>query len=173
MKIDKAGVEVEIRISSVPTAHGEKMVMRIMDPDILLQDIENLGFTGQDLERYYAMIYRPHGMVLVCGPTGSGKSTTLYSTLRRLSTPEVNTTTIEDPIEMVHEEFNQIAVNPNVGITFASIIRNILRQDPDIIMVGELRDLDAAENAVQAALTGHLVLSTCIPTTRRRPLSGS
>ncbi len=160
VKIDKSGVEVEIRISSVPTAHGEKMVMRIMDPDILLQDIENLGFTGQDLERYYSMIYRPHGMVLVCGPTGSGKSTTLYSTLRRLSTPEVNTTTIEDPIEMVHEEFNQIAVNPNVGITFASIIRNILRQDPDIIMIGELRDLDTAENAVQAALTGHLVLST-------------
>jgi len=106
------------------------------------------------------MIHRPHGMVLVCGPTGSGKSTTLYSTLRRLSTAEVNTTTIEDPIEMVHEEFNQIAVNPQVGITFASIIRNILRQDPDIIMVGEMRDLDTAENAVQAALTGHLVLST-------------
>ena len=160
VKIDRDGVEVEIRISTVPTAHGEKMVMRIMDPDILLQDIENLGFTAHDLERYYAMIHRPHGMVLVCGPTGSGKSTTLYSTLRRLSTAEVNTTTIEDPIEMVHEEFNQIAVNPQVGITFASIIRNILRQDPDIIMVGELRDLDTAENAIQAALTGHLVLST-------------
>ena len=160
VKIDRGGVEVEIRISTVPTAHGEKMVMRIMDPDILLQDIENLGFTAHDLERYHAMIHRPHGMVLVCGPTGSGKSTTLYSTLRRLSTAEVNTTTIEDPIEMVHEEFNQIAVNPQVGITFASIIRNILRQDPDTIMVGEMRDLDTAENAVQAALTGHLVLST-------------
>ena len=160
VKIDRGGVEVEIRISSVPTAHGEKLVMRIMDPDILLQDIENLGFTEEDLQRYYAMIHRPHGMVLVCGPTGSGKSTTLYSTLRRLSTPEVNTTTVEDPIEMVHEEFNQIAVNPQVGITFSSIIRNILRQDPDIIMIGELRDLDTAENAVQAALTGHLVMST-------------
>jgi general secretion pathway protein E len=106
------------------------------------------------------MIQRPHGMVLVCGPTGSGKSTTLYSTLRRLSTPQINITTIEDPIEMVHEEFNQIAVQPAVGVTFSTIIRNILRQDPDIIMVGELRDLDTAQNAIQAALTGHLVLST-------------
>jgi general secretion pathway protein E len=106
------------------------------------------------------MVNRPNGLVLVCGPTGSGKSTTLYSTLRRLSTPEINTTTIEDPIEMVHEEFNQIAVQPALNITFATIMRNILRQDPDIIMVGELRDLETAQNAVQAALTGHLVLST-------------
>ncbi len=160
IKTDKGDVEVEIRISTVPVAFGEKVVMRIMDPDILFQDLEELGFSEQDLERYYKMVNRPHGMVLVCGPTGSGKSTTLYSTLRHLSTSEVNVTTIEDPIEMVHENFNQIAVQPAVDITFASILRNILRQDPDIIMVGELRDIETAQNAVQAALTGHLVLST-------------
>ncbi|RJP36006.1 MAG: type II/IV secretion system protein [Desulfobacteraceae bacterium] len=160
IKTNKGEVEVEIRISSVPVAFGEKMVMRIMDPQVLFQELEGLGFTGEDFERYNKMIQRPHGMVLVCGPTGSGKSTTLYSTLRRISTPQVNITTIEEPIEMVHPEFNQIAVQPGVGITFASIIRNILRQDPDIIMVGEMRDLETAQNAVQAALTGHLVLST-------------
>ena len=160
IKTNKGDVEVEIRISMVPVAFGEKVVMRIMDPDILFQDLAQLGFTPHDLERYNGMINRPNGMVLVCGPTGSGKTTTLYSTLRQLSTPEINTTTIEDPIEMVHEEFNQIAVQPAVGITFSTIIRNILRQDPDIIMVGELRDLETAQNAVQAALTGHLVLST-------------
>jgi general secretion pathway protein E len=160
IKTNKGEVEVEIRISSVPVAFGEKMVMRIMDPQVLFQELEGLGFTGEDFDRYNKMIQRPHGMVLVCGPTGSGKSTTLYSTLRRISTPQVNITTIEEPIEMVHPEFNQIAVQPGVGITFASIIRNILRQDPDIIMVGEMRDLETAQNAVQAALTGHLVLST-------------
>ena len=160
IKTNKGNMEVEIRISSVPVAFGEKLVMRIMDPDILFQAIEDLGFTPHDLSRYLDMISRPHGMVLVCGPTGSGKSTTLYSSLRRLSTPEINITTVEEPIEMVHEEFNQIAVQPAVNITFANIIRNILRQDPDIIMIGELRDMDTAKNAVQAALTGHLVLST-------------
>ncbi|MCU0597935.1 MAG: GspE/PulE family protein [Desulfobacterales bacterium] len=160
IKTDKGDAEVEIRVSTVPVAFGEKVVMRIMDPQILFQDLEDLGFTKLDFERYNRMIQRPHGMVLVCGPTGSGKSTTLYSTLRRLSTPQINITTIEDPIEMVHEEFNQIAVQPAVGVTFSTIIRNILRQDPDIIMVGELRDLDTAQNAIQAALTGHLVLST-------------
>ncbi len=160
IKIAKGDVEVEIRVSTVPVAFGEKVVMRIMDPDILFQGLDQLGFTSHDLKRYNDMVNRPNGLVLVCGPTGSGKSTTLYSTLRRLSTPEINTTTIEDPIEMVHEEFNQIAVQPAVDITFATIMRNILRQDPDIIMVGELRDLETAQNAVQAALTGHLVLST-------------
>jgi general secretion pathway protein E len=160
IKTAKGSVEVEIRISTIPVAFGEKVVMRVMDPDILFQDLDQLGFTPEDIKRYNDMINRPNGLVLVCGPTGSGKSTTLYSTLRRLSTPEINTTTIEDPIEMVHEEFNQIAVNPAVNITFATIMRNILRQDPDIIMVGELRDLETAQNAVQAALTGHLVLST-------------
>jgi general secretion pathway protein E len=160
IKIDKEGVEVEIRVSTIPVAFGEKVVMRVMDPNILFQDLEKLGFTSTDLIRYNKFINMPHGIVLVCGPTGSGKSTTLYSTLRDLYTPEINITTVEDPIEMVHENFNQIAVQPIIGITFATILRNILRQDPDIIMVGEMRDLETAENAVQAALTGHLVLST-------------
>jgi len=160
IKTDKEGVEVEIRLSTIPVAFGEKVVMRIMDPDILFQDLEKLGFTSTDLIRYNKFINMPHGIVLVCGPTGSGKSTTLYSTLRDLYTPEKNITTIEDPIEMVHENFNQIAVQPVIGVTFATILRNILRQDPDIIMIGEMRDLETAENAVQGALTGHLVLST-------------
>ncbi|MBW1735909.1 MAG: type II/IV secretion system protein, partial [Deltaproteobacteria bacterium] len=154
------GVEAEIRVSTVPTAFGEKTVMRILDPDILLQEVDKLGMTSMDLVRYQQFINLPHGLVLVCGPTGSGKSTTLYSTLRYLSSEEKNITTVEDPIEMVHEDFNQIGVQPSVDVTFASILRNILRQDPDIIMVGEMRDLDTAENAIQAALTGHLVLST-------------
>jgi general secretion pathway protein E len=160
IKTDKGGVEVEIRVSTVPVAFGEKVVLRIMDPDILFQNLENLGFTPNDLKRFQKFISLPHGIVLVCGPTGSGKSTTLYSTLRQLYSPEINITTVEDPIEMVHEQFNQIAVQPQVGIGFGSILRNILRQDPDIIMIGEMRDLETAENAVQAALTGHLVLST-------------
>ena len=160
IKTAKKDVEVEIRLSTVPVAFGEKVVMRVMDPDILFQDLETLGFSSVDMKKYNQIISNPHGLVLVCGPTGSGKSTTLYSTLRKISTAKVNVTTIEDPIEMVHEDFNQIAVRPQVGITFGSIMRNILRQDPDIIMVGELRDLETAENAIQAALTGHLVLST-------------
>lgn len=160
IKTEKEGVEVEIRVSMIPTAFGEKVVMRIMDPDILFQDLDELGFTPTDLIRYNQFVSMPNGIVLVCGPTGSGKSTTLYSTLRSICTPEINITTIEDPIEMVHEDFNQISVNPIVGVTFGSILRNILRQDPDVIMVGEMRDLETAENAIQAALTGHLVLST-------------
>ena len=160
IKTDKGGVEVEIRISTVPVAFGEKVVMRVMDPDILFQDLSENGFTATDLIRYKQFIQMPHGIVLVCGPTGSGKSTTLYSTLRRLSTPENNVVTVEDPIEMIHEDFNQIGVNPGIGVTFANILRTILRQDPDIIMIGEMRDLETARNAVQAALTGHLVLST-------------
>ena len=160
IKTDKAGMEVEIRVSTIPVAFGEKLVMRIMDPDVLFQDLKRLGFSARDMALYRKFIEMPHGIILVCGPTGSGKSTTLYSTLRLLSTPEVNVTTIEDPIEMIHEEFNQIGVQPAVGVTFSSILRNILRQDPDIIMIGEMRDLETAQNAVQAALTGHLVLST-------------
>ena len=160
IKMEKEGVESEIRVSSIPVAFGEKLVMRIMDPDILFQELQNLGFTPMDLLRYQQFVNLPHGIILVCGPTGSGKSTTLYSTLRYLSTPDINITTVEDPIEMVYEDFNQIAVQPLIGITFASILRNILRQDPDIIMIGEMRDLETAENAIQAALTGHLVLST-------------
>jgi general secretion pathway protein E len=160
IKMEKGGVEAELRVSCVPVAFGEKLVMRIMDPDILFQALENLGFTSMDLIRYQQFINMPHGIVLVCGPTGSGKSTTLYSTLRELSSPDINITTVEDPIEMIHEDFNQIGVQPQIGITFASILRNILRQDPDIIMIGEMRDVETAENAIQASLTGHLVLST-------------
>jgi len=160
IKTDKGESEAEIRVSTIPVAFGEKVVMRIMDPDILFQDHERLGFTPGDLMRYHQFINMPNGIVLVCGPTGSGKSTTLYSTLRYLSTPEINITTVEDPVEMVHEDFNQIAVQPVLGITFGSILRNILRQDPDIIMIGEMRDIETAENAIQAALTGHLVLTT-------------
>lgn len=160
IKTARKEVEAEIRVSTVPVAFGEKIVMRIMDPDILFQDLEGLGFTAADLERFRRFIGMPYGIVLVCGPTGSGKSTTLYSAMRHLSSPEINITTVEDPIEMVHEDFNQIAVQPVVGITFSNILRNILRQDPDIIMIGEMRDLETAHNAVQAALTGHLVLST-------------
>ena len=160
IKTDKEGIEVEIRVSVIPTAFGEKVVMRIMDPDILFQDLDQLGFTPTDLIRYNQFVRVPNGIVMVCGPTGSGKSTTLYSTLRSLYTPEINITTIEDPIEMIHEDFNQISVNPVLGVSFGSILRNILRQDPDIIMVGEMRDMETAENAIQAALTGHLVLTT-------------
>ncbi|MEE4113369.1 MAG: ATPase, T2SS/T4P/T4SS family, partial [Desulfobacteraceae bacterium] len=158
IKIDRGGREVEIRVSTVPVAFGEKVVMRIMDPDVLFQDLDGLGFTAEDQERYRKFIQMPHGIVLVTGPTGSGKSTTLYSTLRHIATPEKNVVTVEDPIEMIHEDFNQIGVQPAVEVTFSTILRNILRQDPDIIMIGEMRDLETAQNAVQAALTGHLVL---------------
>lgn len=160
IKTDKGDVEVEIRVSTVPVAFGEKMVMRIMDPDILFRDLAQLGFSPLDLERYQNVISMPHGILLVCGPTGSGKSTTLYSTLKRIDSPGINITTVEEPIEMVHESFNQIAVQTQIGVTFGSVLRNILRQDPDVIMIGEMRDLETAENATQAALTGHLVLST-------------
>jgi general secretion pathway protein E len=160
IKTDKGDVEVEIRVSSVPVAFGEKVVMRIMDPDILFRDLPQLGFSAVDLDRYQNIITMPHGILLVCGPTGSGKSTTLYSTLNKINTPGINITTVEEPIEMVHESFNQIAVQTQIGVTFGAVLRNILRQDPDVIMIGEMRDLETAENAIQAALTGHLVLST-------------
>jgi len=152
--------EVELRVSTMPTAFGEKAVLRIFDPEILLKGIDELGFSTHDLPKFYDFISKPTGIILVTGPTGSGKTTTLYSVLKYLSKPDVNIVTIEDPIEMVHEDFNQVAVKPQIDITFASALRTVLRQDPDIIMVGEIRDAEAADNAVQAALTGHLVLST-------------
>lgn len=152
--------DMELRVSTVPVAFGEKVVIRIFDPDILLQDLDQMGFYPREMTLYNSFIRRPNGIILVTGPTGSGKTTTLYSTLRTLSSPEVNIVTVEDPIEMVMEEFNQIGVQQTIGVTFDTILRNILRQDPDIIMIGEIRDRETAENAVQAALTGHLVLST-------------
>jgi general secretion pathway protein E len=152
--------EVELRLSTLPTAFGEKLVMRIFDPDVLLRSFEELGLGGDDYKRWKGMISRPNGIVLVTGPTGSGKTTTLYSTLKQLATPEVNVCTIEDPIEMVEPAFNQMQVQHNIELTFASGVRALLRQDPDIIMIGEIRDLETAEMAIQAALTGHLVIST-------------
>ena len=152
--------EIELRVSTVPTAFGEKAVIRVFDPEVLMQEVGSLGMFATEQEQYEGFVGRTNGLVLVTGPTGSGKTTTLYSTLSYLHTPQVNITTIEDPIEMVREEFNQIAVHPRIGLTFASALRNILRQDPDIIMVGEIRDKETADNAIQAALTGHLVLST-------------
>ncbi|WP_111642661.1 GspE/PulE family protein [Marinimicrobium alkaliphilum] len=152
--------EIELRLSTLPTAFGEKMVMRIFDPDVLLRSFHDLGLVGDDYERWHTMLSRPNGIVLVTGPTGSGKTTTLYSSLRQLATEEVNVSTIEDPIEMVEEAFNQTQVHHKIGLDFAAGIRTLMRQDPDIIMVGEIRDLETAQMAVQAALTGHLVLST-------------
>jgi general secretion pathway protein E len=154
------GKPVEIRCSSVPVAFGEKAVLRILDPSILMQDMSHLGFTDIDADRYSELISHPHGLVLVTGPTGSGKTTTLYSSLTTLATSEKNITTIEEPIEFITDEFNQIGVQPSVGVTFITALRHILRQDPDIIMVGEIRDEETAKSAIRCALTGHLVLST-------------
>ncbi len=160
IKREQGGREIELRVSTMPTAFGEKAVLRIFDPDILLKGIDELGLSSHDLPKFYDFIGRPTGIILVTGPTGSGKTTTLYSVLKYLSRPEVNIVTIEDPIEMVFEDFNQVAVRPQIDVTFAAALRTVLRQDPDIIMVGEIRDVETAEHAVQAALTGHLVLST-------------
>ncbi len=152
--------DVELRISTLPTAFGEKVVIRIFDPDILFQELRDLGFYKREYDLFSSYIKKTYGIILVTGPTGSGKTTTLYSALKELSSPEINIVTIEDPIEMVMEEFNQVGVQPQIGVDFASSLRTILRQDPDIIMVGEIRDAETANNAVQSALTGHLVLST-------------
>ena len=154
------GNEVELRVSTLPTAFGEKMVLRIFDPDVLLRSFQQLGLENEDYRRWQHMIGQPNGIVLVTGPTGSGKTTTLYSSLKQLATTEVNVCTIEDPIEMVEESFNQMQVQHNIDLDFSSGVRALLRQDPDIIMIGEIRDLETAEMAIQAALTGHLVLST-------------
>ena len=157
---NQRGDEVEMRLSTLPTAFGEKMVMRIFDPDTAVKDLDALGFSPHDAQRWEGLIRRPHGVILVTGPTGSGKTTTLYSTLKRVATEEVNVSTVEDPIEMIEPSFNQTQVQPQLDFSFAEGVRALLRQDPDIIMVGEIRDLETAEMAVQAALTGHLVFST-------------
>jgi general secretion pathway protein E len=154
------GNEVELRLSTMPTAFGEKLVMRIFNPDVIVRDFAELGFSDDDRARWTRMTSQPHGIVLVTGPTGSGKTTTLYSTLKQLATHEVNVCTVEDPIEMVEPAFNQMQVQHGIGLDFAAGVRTLMRQDPDIIMVGEIRDLETAEMAIQAALTGHLVLST-------------
>ncbi len=155
-----AGNEVEMRLSTMPTSFGEKMVLRIFDPQYLSKSFIELGFTRQDREAWEQMAKQPNGIILVTGPTGSGKTTTLYSTLKQLASPKVNICTIEDPIEMIEPQFNQMQVQPNIEVDFASGIRTLLRQDPDIIMIGEIRDAEPANIAIQAALTGHLVLST-------------
>ncbi len=162
IKIDKNGKEVELRISTVPVAFGEKLVLRIFDPEMLFKDLKDLGFNDFEYKKYKKFVNAPNGLILITGPTGSGKTTTLYSSLRTRVDDSVNIVTIEDPVEMVYEAFNQIAVNPTpkVNLTFANALKTILRQDPDIIMVGEIRDRETAENAVQAALTGHLVFAS-------------
>ena len=152
--------EMELRVSTVPTTFGDKIVIRVLDPAVLIRDLSELGFLPDERDVFERWLLRPHGLVVVTGPTGSGKTTTLYSALQALSSPEVNIVTIEDPIEMVHEDLNQIQANPKTGTGFADALRHVLRQDPDVIMVGEVRDAEAASQAVQAALTGHLVLTT-------------
>ena len=157
---DGPGQEVEMRLSTLPTAFGEKMVMRIFDPETAVKSVEALGFGSHDAQRWHELIARPHGIILVTGPTGSGKTTTLYATFKQLATDEVNVCTIEDPIEMIEPAFNQTQVHSAIDMGFAEGLRALMRQDPDIIMVGEIRDLATAEMAIQAALTGHLVFST-------------
>ena len=154
------GDEVEMRLSTIPTAFGEKMVMRIFDPDTTVKTLDALGFGAHDGKRWESLVSNPHGIILLTGPTGSGKTTTLYSTLRRLATDEVNVCTIEDPIEMIQPALNQTQVQAQIDLNFAEGLRALMRQDPDVIMVGEIRDLETAEMAIQAALTGHLVFST-------------
>jgi general secretion pathway protein E len=160
IKTKRGASEVELRVSTVPTAFGEKLVMRVFDPEVAVQTLGELGFPDRDLRTMERWIAEPHGLVLVTGPTGSGKTTTLYAALRAIAQPGVNVTTIEDPIEVVHEAFNQIQVQPKIDLDFAEALRHVLRQDPDVIMVGEIRDRETAIAAVQAALTGHLVFAT-------------
>ena len=154
------GQEVELRLSTMPTAFGEKLVMRIFDPEVLVRNYRELGFSEADDEIWQTMISQPNGIILVTGPTGSGKTTTLYSTLKQLAKPEVNVCTVEDPIELVEPSFNQMQVQRNIDLDFSTGVRTLMRQDPDIIMIAEIRDMETAEMAIQAALTGHLVLST-------------
>jgi len=160
IKTEHMAKDIELRVSTLPVAFGEKVVIRIFDPEILMQKLDRIGFYEREYKLYSEFIRKPNGIVLVTGPTGSGKTTTLYSSLKTIASPEINIVTIEDPIEMVMEDFNQVGVQSAIGVTFGTVLRNILRQDPDVLMIGEIRDADTASNAVQAALTGHLVLST-------------
>jgi type IV pilus assembly protein PilB len=160
IKVIEAGREVDIRVSTLPTIFGEKVVMRILDKQAVVFDINLLGLAEETLERYRHMYYQPYGMILVTGPTGSGKTTTLYSTLSALNTVDRNIITVEDPVEYQLDGINQVQVNPKAGINFANGLRSILRQDPNVIMVGEIRDVETTDIAIRAALTGHLVFST-------------
>jgi len=160
IKRNEGGREVEIRVSTMPTVFGEKAVLRIFDPDVLLKTIEELGFSEVELPRFTPFMANREGIILVTGPTGSGKTTTLYSVLKHLSRPEVNIVTLEDPVELIYDDFNQVQIRPELGVTFAGALKTVLRQDPDIVMVGEIRDDETADMAIQAALTGHLVFST-------------
>lgn len=160
IKTQHLAKDIELRVSTLPVAFGEKVVIRIFDPEILMQKLDRIGFYEREYQLYSSFIKKPNGIVLVTGPTGSGKTTTLYSSLKTISSPEINIVTVEDPIEMVMEDFNQVGVQTAIGVTFSTVLRNILRQDPDVLMIGEIRDQETADSAVQAALTGHLVLST-------------
>jgi general secretion pathway protein E len=160
LRLQRGESELDLRVSTLPTAFGDKVVIRVLDPAMFLKDLGELGFLEDEQPVFERWLARPTGLILVCGPTGSGKTTTLYSALRSVSSPEVNITTIEDPIEVVYEEFNQVSANPKTGTNFGEALKHILRQDPDVILIGEIRDEETAQEAVQAALTGHLVLST-------------
>jgi type II secretory ATPase GspE/PulE/Tfp pilus assembly ATPase PilB-like protein len=153
--------EIDIRVATIPAKYGEKVVMRLLDPTAVKLDINQLGFESKLLEEFKSALSQPHGIIIVTGPTGSGKSTTLYSALNYLKNPKKNITTVEDPIEYTMAEINQIQVKPEIGLNFASSLRAILRQDPDIILIGEIRDKETVDIAIQASLTGHLVLSIC------------
>ncbi|MEM7376996.1 MAG: GspE/PulE family protein, partial [Pseudomonadota bacterium] len=157
---DAAEKEIELRLSTMPTVFGEKLVMRVFNPEVVSRDLSSLGMSREESAAWRSMLERPHGIVLVTGPTGSGKTSTLYTSLKLLATSDVNVCTVEDPIELVEPAFNQMQVQPSIGVDFAAGVRTLLRQDPDVIMVGEIRDAETAMMAVQAALTGHLVLST-------------
>ncbi len=156
----RGDAEMELRVSTLPTTFGDKVVIRVLDPNVLVRDLSELGFLPDERDTFERWLVRPHGLVVVTGPTGSGKTTTLYSALQAVASPEVNVVTVEDPIEMVHDDFNQIQANPKTGTSFPEALRHVLRQDPDVVMVGEVRDGETAAQAVQAALTGHLVLTT-------------
>jgi general secretion pathway protein E len=154
------GKELDLRVSTVPTMYGESVVIRLLHKESIKFDFNSLGFEGEALKRFLNVLEMPHGIILITGPTGSGKSTTLYTALHKINTPERKIITVEDPVEYQLEGVNQIQTKPQIGLTFASALRSIVRQDPDVIMIGEMRDLETARIAVQSALTGHLVLST-------------
>ncbi len=160
IKLQMSGKELDLRVSTIPTLYGESVVIRLLDKESIVLDFSALGFTGRHSKQFFEVLAQPHGIVLITGPTGSGKSTTLYTALKQLNTPERKIITVEDPVEYQLEGINQIQAKPQIGLTFASALRSIVRQDPDVIMIGEMRDLETAKIAVQSALTGHLVLST-------------